>query len=71
GFVVNYLAPSMRQVVAPEDFAMLVRGQDRHGHFISVPGPEGDLTPEALAWHRRIIGTQNEAIYDGAGVTET
>jgi non-haem Fe2+, alpha-ketoglutarate-dependent halogenase len=71
GFVVNYLAPSMRQVVANEDFAMLVRGQDNHGHFIPVPAPQGDLTPEALTWHRRIVGTQNEAIYDGAGVIET
>ena len=71
GFVVNYLAPSMRQVVASEDFAMLVRGQDNHGHFISVPGPQDDLTPEALAWHRRIVGTQNTAIYDGAPVSET
>lgn len=71
GFVVNYLAPSIRQVVASEDFATLVGGQDRHGHFISVPSPMGDLTPEALAWHRRIISTKNTVIYDGAGVTET
>ncbi len=71
GFVVNYLAPSMRQVVAHEDFAMLVRGQDRFGHFVQVPPPEDDLTPEALAWHRRIMGTQNEAIYQDAPVTET
>ena len=71
GYVINYLAPSMRQVVASEDFATLVRGQDRHGHFIQVPRPQGDLSPESLAWHRRIVGTQNEAIYDGAPVTET
>jgi non-heme Fe2+,alpha-ketoglutarate-dependent halogenase len=71
GFVVNYISPEMRQVVAKDDFAMLVRGEDRYGHFVAVPEPEADLTPEALAWHRRIVGGQNEAIYDGAGVTET
>lgn len=71
GYVVNYLAPSMRQVVASQDFAMLVRGEDRFGHFVPVPAPSDDLSPEALAWHRRILGTQNTALYDGAPVTET
>ena len=63
GYVVNYISPGMRQVVAARDFAVLVRGEDRHGHFELVPPPEDDLTPEGLVWHRRILGAQAEALY--------
>ncbi len=66
GLAINYIATSMRQVVAEEDFAMLVRGEDRFGHFHEVPPPDGDLTAEALAWHGRIRASQNEALYAGA-----
>ena len=66
GLAINYIAPQMRQVVAKEDFAMLVRGKDRFGHFQHVPAPRGDLTGDALAWHRRIRAAQNDAIYDAA-----
>ncbi|GAB5471247.1 MAG: hypothetical protein Kilf2KO_42770 [Rhodospirillales bacterium] len=63
GLVVNYIAPQMRQTVAGEDYAMLVRGQDRFGHFQAVPPPQEDLSAEALAWHARILAAQNEALY--------
>lgn len=71
GMVINYIAPHMRQVVAPEDFAVLVRGNDCHGHFRHVPPPRGDLSEEALAWHRRILDAQNKAMYDGAATGPT
>ena len=63
GYVINYIATGMRQVVAGHDYAVLVRGEDRHGHFELVPPPEDDLTPEALDWHRRILGAQAGALY--------
>jgi len=66
GLAINYIATHVRQVVAPEDFAMLVRGEDRHGHFQLVPPPGGDFSAEAMAWHRRILAAQNAAMYDGA-----
>ena len=66
GFVINYISPQMRQVVAPEDFAMLVRGQDRFGHFQLVPPPEEDLSDQAMAWHRRVLAAQNQALYANA-----
>ena len=66
GFAINYIATSVRQTVAREDFAMLVRGEDRHGHFRLVPPPVSDLSADALAWHRHILAAQNEALYDGA-----
>ncbi len=66
GYVINYVAPKNRQVVGQQDFAMLVRGEDRYDHFITVPPPQTDLSDQALAWHRRILSAQNEALYDGA-----
>lgn len=66
GFAINYISTDVRQVVAHEDFAMLVRGEDRHGHFRLVPPPEADLSDDAMAWHEHILTAQNEALYDGA-----
>lgn len=66
GYTMNFIRPDMRQVVAKEDYAMLMRGEDRHGNFTLVPPPSSDLSKEGLAWHARILGTQNEAMYDGA-----
>lgn len=71
GLVINYIAPSMRQTVAAESFAVPVRGEDRHGHFQRVPLPEDDMSEAAMAWHQRILATRNEALYAGAGVRET
>lgn len=66
GLVINYLAPHMRQVVAKKDFAILVRGEDKYGHFEQVPPPAADMDDEAIAWHQHILSTQNDAMYDGA-----
>jgi hypothetical protein len=80
GFAINYISTGVRQMVAKEDFAMLVRGEDRYGHFqlvpppdadlseqaLLVPPPDADLSEQALAWHRHILSAQNEALYDGA-----
>ena len=67
GYVINYITPDMRQTVAARDFAVLVRGEDRLGHFELVPPPEEDLAPDALAWHRRILGAQADALYQETG----
>lgn len=66
GLTINYIAPQVRQVVAREDFAMLVRGEDKFGHFQHIPSPSSDMDDAALAWHQRILLAQNEAMYDGA-----
>lgn len=66
GFAINYISTSVRQTVAEEDFAMLVRGEDRHGHFQLVPPPSADLSEDAMAWHHHILSAQNQALYDGA-----
>jgi len=64
GFAINYIAPHVRQVVASEDFAMLVRGEDRYGNFQLVPPPDEDLSVDAMEWHRKILAAQNKAMYD-------
>jgi ectoine hydroxylase-related dioxygenase (phytanoyl-CoA dioxygenase family) len=71
GLTINYLAPHMKQVVASNDFATLVRGEDRYGHFHHIPSPAEDLDEEAIAWHTRILKAQNEALYDGTDVDAT
>jgi non-heme Fe2+,alpha-ketoglutarate-dependent halogenase len=66
GLAINYIAPHVRQVVAKEDFAVLVRGEDKFGHFRHVPSPTRDMDGDTIVWHRRILSAQNEAIYEGA-----
>ncbi len=66
GYAMNFIAPHNRQVVAQRDFAMLLRGEDRFGHFEPVPPPESDLSTSAMDWHARILRAQNESMYDGA-----
>ncbi len=65
GLVINFVAASNRQVVAPRDLAMPVRGEDRYGHFGHVPEPEADFCPEALAWHGRLVEARHWAQYAG------
>lgn len=66
GLAINYISPHVQQVVASTDFAMLVRGEDRYGHFEVVPPPTEDLSEEAMSWHHRILNAQNETLYEGA-----
>jgi hypothetical protein len=51
-------------VVASEDFAMLVRGENHFGNFQLVPPPDEDLSAAALRWHGRILAAQNTAMYE-------
>jgi hypothetical protein len=41
--------------LAGEDSATLVRGEDRHRHFMAEPQPSRDLDPEFVALHRTIV----------------
>lgn len=65
GLAVQFIAPHVEQKIAAKDFAMLVRGQDRFGHFELIDPPEADLSDAALATHQRILAAQNDALYDG------
>lgn len=66
GFAMNFITPHNRQVVASHDFAMLVRGEDRFGHFEPLPEPGSDFGDSALEWLRRLLSAQGEANYEGS-----
>ena len=55
----------MRQLYAARDSAWLVRGEDRHGHFVLERPPKADMDPAARAEHRRIMELRQEILYQG------
>ena len=66
GLVLQFVAPSMRQVVASHDFAQLVRGEDRYRHFETLPRPRVDFDPAGIAVHEQVSSTQRDAFFAGA-----
>jgi len=49
GFAIRYISPAVRQMAGAEDSAMLVRGKDDYGHFLTDPRPKTDFDIESLA----------------------
>lgn len=66
GFAIRYVAAHVRQAAGERDSALLVRGQDRFGHFEPEQPPEGELHPDALARHAAILDRQLAILYRGA-----
>ena len=54
--------------LAGEDSATLVRGEDRHHHFVSEPQPSRDLDPEFVALHRTTTECRARILDRGTGV---
>lgn len=54
GFAVRFVAPEVRQNVE-HSFAMLVRGEDRHGHFDLLEPPSEAPLPELLERGRILV----------------
>jgi ectoine hydroxylase-related dioxygenase (phytanoyl-CoA dioxygenase family) len=67
GFAIRYIKPSVRQMVEEDDSAMLVRGEDTHGHFTLEPRPRTNAAPEALALQQRIFETKDGGLYKADG----
>jgi non-heme Fe2+,alpha-ketoglutarate-dependent halogenase len=65
GLAINYLRPSVRQTLLPEDSAMLARGADRYGHFRTEPRPTADFAPEAVALQNEITALRAAEINRG------
>lgn len=65
GYVMNFIAPHNRQQVSETDFAMLLRGEDLHQHYVSVPPPASNVDPDALQWHQRILDTHLQVQVNG------
>jgi ectoine hydroxylase-related dioxygenase (phytanoyl-CoA dioxygenase family) len=69
GLAIRYIPPHVRQLKV-RDSAMLVRGQDHHGHFDLEQGPTADLDASALAAHADAVDRQVKALYSGTDRTE-
>jgi non-heme Fe2+,alpha-ketoglutarate-dependent halogenase len=67
GFAIRYIPTSVAQL-AGEDSATLVRGEDRHHHFMPEPQPTGDLDPEFVALHRTITERNVRILYRGTDI---
>jgi non-haem Fe2+, alpha-ketoglutarate-dependent halogenase len=67
GFAIRYIPTSVAQL-AGEDSATLVRGEDRHHHFMSEPQPTRDLDPEFVTLHRTITERNARILYRGTDV---
>ena len=63
GLAVRYIAPHVRQLHADRDSAWLVRGEDRHRHFVHETPPAADMDAAALAEHERIMKLRQGVLY--------
>lgn len=66
GLLIDCVPAHARQESGRRESAMVLRGVDRHGNFDRDPRPDGELTPAALAAHRRAVERQSATMYDGA-----
>ena len=64
--VIRYCTPDISQQVSDRDYAMLVRGEDRHGNFTAFPPPEVAFSPESLKQYEEIRAAQAKAMMSGA-----
>ena len=77
GLALRYITPEARQERVETDFATLLRGEDRYGHFQSEAKPASTMHPEAVAEHQRIADIQGQIYLKGTeragaiGLTET
>jgi len=71
GCAIRYLPTYVRQLAGPRDSAMLVRGQDRHGHFDLEPRPGRDLEPGMLAYYDEVCARQKQILYREASAAGT
>jgi len=65
GLALRYITPSARQTRVEEDYATLVRGQDRHGHFVLEGAPGALMQPEFVQLHAHISDVQGRIYLSG------
>ena len=66
GIVMRYISPQMKPAVAMRDYAMLVRGANRQGHYTCVAAPASDFSAKAMRLWDEIDAAQNQALAEGA-----
>ncbi|MBM3549204.1 MAG: phytanoyl-CoA dioxygenase family protein [Alphaproteobacteria bacterium] len=64
GMAIRYIPPHVRQLKVT-DSAILVRGKDKYGHFLSEPRPKADVDEAAIAAHKISVERQIGALYSG------
>lgn len=62
GVALRFITPDARQQRVSRDFATLVRGEDRYGHFDKEQRPHSTMHPDAVRFHEQIAELQG-AIY--------
>lgn len=65
GYAIRDITPDVSQVNAPDDSAVLCRGEDNHGNFIHETLPQADMDEAALAEHARIMELRQGVLYKG------
>jgi non-haem Fe2+, alpha-ketoglutarate-dependent halogenase len=69
GLAIRYIPTHVRQT-KHRDSAMLVRGEDRFGHFDLEPRPRRDLDEAAMAAHADAVQRKVAVMYAGTAKTE-
>ncbi len=65
GLVIRYIRPDTPSTGVGRDYAMLLRGADRHGTRINVAPPPGSFTPAHLALFEEVANAQAHVLSDG------
>ncbi|MGE4221566.1 MAG: phytanoyl-CoA dioxygenase family protein, partial [Alphaproteobacteria bacterium] len=63
GFAIRYIPTSAAPDKGAWDSAMLVRGEDKYGHFELEPPPAGDGDPASMAYLEYILSKKQGGIY--------
>lgn len=66
GFAIRYLPTYVKQLAEVRDSATLVRGFDEYGYFLHEPAPRADFHPDAVAFHAKMMATNDQILYSGA-----
>ena len=72
GVALRYITPEARQQRVETDFATLVRGRDKYGHFTAEQAPKSTMHPDAVAMHQHVADIQGQIYLKGTrreGVT--
>ena len=60
GLALRYITPEARQTRVETDFASLVRGEERFGHFQPEARPSSTMNKDAIEEHKRIADIQGQ-----------
>jgi len=66
GIAIRYIKPSMKQVEGDGDYAVLVRGEDRFGHFRLADAPTEAFAPDAVARAVEVTELHKKILFRGA-----